>query len=98
MAHPVHADVTDSVTASAGAGAAAKLPDGDALTQAQPALIDRLPGGEHTFLSAYTGGLDTVFLTAGAFALVIAVLMPLLVKRSDFVPQGPPPAAAPDPA
>ncbi|MEH3054326.1 MAG: MFS transporter [Patulibacter minatonensis] len=87
MAHLVSSDVTDSVTARAGAAVAAKLPDGDTLTQAPPALIDRLPGGEHTFLAAYTGGLDTIFLTAGAFALAMAVLMPLLVKRRDFVPQ-----------
>ncbi len=88
MASLVSSKITDAVTAQAGAAAAAKLPDGDALTQAPPALIAQLPGGARTFLDAYTGALDTVFLACGLFALAVAALSPWLVRRSDFVPQG----------
>ncbi|MBO9534137.1 MAG: MFS transporter [Solirubrobacteraceae bacterium] len=96
MASLVESSARDSVTASAGAAVAAKLPDGDALTQAQAGLIDKLPGGQAMYLDAYTSGLQTVFLAAGIFALVSAAIAFALVRRSDFV--GQPAAAPPEPA
>jgi EmrB/QacA subfamily drug resistance transporter len=99
MASLVSTSVSDTVTANAGPAAAARLPSGDALTHAPAELIARLPGGKATYLTGYTSGLDTVFLTAGLFALVVAALSVVLVRRSDFVAQGAPGAApAPEPA
>lgn len=101
MAALVSSSIRESVTAQAGAAAAARLPDGDTLTQAPPSLIAGLPGGARTFLDAYTGALDSIFLACGLFAVLVAALSLVLVRRADFVPHAPPapaPAGAPDSA
>jgi EmrB/QacA subfamily drug resistance transporter len=74
----------DGVTKVAGAAAAAKLPSGELLSQAPPALVAKLPGGTSTFLDAYTTSLDTLFLIAGILALVSAAACAVLIRRSDI--------------
>lgn len=90
MASLISSRLTETVTAAQGAAVAARLPDGDTLTQAPAALIAKLPGGAPAYLDAYTSGLDTVFLACGLFALTVAALSLVLVRRSDFVAQGAP--------
>jgi EmrB/QacA subfamily drug resistance transporter len=84
MAGLIEHHVSDRVTQLAGAAAAAKIPSGDALTQAPPTLIKALPGGQQTYLDAYTASLDTIFLIAGILALVSAVGCALLIRKSDI--------------
>lgn len=76
--------VQDRVTELAGPAAAAHLPSGEALTQAPPTLIGVLPGGQQTFLDAYTASLDTIFLIAGVLALVSAVACVALIRKADI--------------
>ncbi|MBJ7472189.1 MAG: DHA2 family efflux MFS transporter permease subunit [Solirubrobacteraceae bacterium] len=60
------------------------LPDGEALTQGAPALVQALPGGQQTFLDAYTASLDVIFLVAGILALVSAATCALLIRKADL--------------
>lgn len=87
MAALVEHNVRDNVNKISGAAGVAppsRLPDGETLTQGAPQVVDRLPGGHQAFLNAYTDALDTIFYAAGGLALVAAVIVVLLVRKSDI--------------
>ena len=77
-------DSVDELARQAGQAPPTAIPDGEALTQGAPALVDALPGGHATYLDAYTTSLDVIFLCAGIGSLLAAAACVLLIRKSDI--------------
>jgi len=81
--HLLENRVTDAFAGGPGAALARSVPV-EAYSQGSPGAFARIPGGAQTYLEAFTGALNVLFLVGAGVAAAGALGALLLIRRSDL--------------